>query len=328
MASSVPDDFTDADSSAHTMQLTLRQLRYFSRIIEAGTITGAAHRLHLAPTALSLQVKAMEDRLGVKLLHRHSRGVRPTASGELLYDRGLKILAMVQETERAVSRSPSARQPVELGLPPSMVRLLGIDVVHAAAEQSPSLDLRLSEVSTRSQLAQLETGELQFGLARGLSPTAGLRQLAMIEERLVFVTAPQAARPDRILNLREALSGNLAFYREGDSVWRAVHATAQAAGETVKAARVVGSVFGLRELVTQGRTAAILPFGLVERDAKSDMLVVHEIVDQPVRQWISLAWLAGEEQNLPIGDVIEFVKGLAGELGRRSGQYMLVPQAG
>lgn len=58
-------------------QVTLKQLRYFARVVELGSITRASQDLHVAQTALGLQVRALEDCLGVPLLLRHAKGRQP-----------------------------------------------------------------------------------------------------------------------------------------------------------------------------------------------------------------------------------------------------------
>jgi DNA-binding transcriptional LysR family regulator len=60
--------------------MTPRQLKYFVEIARTGSITTAASTLHIAQPALSHHIAAMEEELGVSLLERHARGVRPTAS--------------------------------------------------------------------------------------------------------------------------------------------------------------------------------------------------------------------------------------------------------
>lgn len=304
------------------MYLTFRQLNYFVHIVDAGSMTRAGDILHLAPTALSFQVKAMEDQLGVTLLHRHSRGVRVTEQGVILYDRGRKILSFVQETERLISAKPNPRTVVQLGLLPSITRLMGIDVVLAAADRLPDLDFRLWEGSTRNQITNLRSGELQFAVVRGQTASDDLGQIDMIEEQLVFVTAPKNARPGRVVSLDEVLDDNLVFYREGSGCWQAVHDAAEAKNQAVSVAQIVGSASVLRSLVMQGRNTAILPFGIVEKEAQSGLLIIHEIVDKPIWQRISLTWMKNMESTLPTGDIIEFVKGLASELDRRTNQVM------
>ncbi len=297
------------------MKLTLRQLKYFGQIIEAGNMTRAARSLNLAPTALSLQVKEMEDRLGVKLLDRHSRGVRPTDRGTLLYQRSLQILAMVREIESEISGSEVSRRVIDIGILPSMVRLLGFETLHVAAGQAPSIELRFSEISSLSQVTQLRAGELNFALVRELEPAPEFRWVDVLMERLVYVTAPSKARSSGRVSLEEALSSELAFYREGDSFWRRVHTAASAAHLAVPSTQIVGSVFMLRQMVSDGETSAIVPFGLVRSDAGLGRIAIHEIADHPIWQRISLAWSADKEPKLPVVEVMDSIEVLAKELG-------------
>ncbi len=64
--------------------MDLRQLRYFTAIVEQGSFSKAALKLRVAQPALSQHLRHMEDELGVALLHRGTRGVQPTEAGERL----------------------------------------------------------------------------------------------------------------------------------------------------------------------------------------------------------------------------------------------------
>ena len=68
--------------------MQFRQLRYFVKIVEAGSFSRAATLIHVAQPALSQQIHELEDRLGVTLLRRSARGVTPTAAGEVAVSRG------------------------------------------------------------------------------------------------------------------------------------------------------------------------------------------------------------------------------------------------
>jgi LysR family transcriptional regulator, benzoate and cis,cis-muconate-responsive activator of ben and cat genes len=82
--------------------LDLRQLRYFVTVAEELHFSRAAARLHLAQSALSSQVRALERELGGPLLIRSTRRVRLTAAGEALYHDGREILMAL---DRAVERA-------------------------------------------------------------------------------------------------------------------------------------------------------------------------------------------------------------------------------
>src|SRR5215467_3386447 len=82
-------------SSDTNMQF--RQLRYFTKVLEAGSFSRAAATIHVAQPALSQQVAELEERLGVILLVRSARGVRPTAAGEVLYREACEILHQLDQ---------------------------------------------------------------------------------------------------------------------------------------------------------------------------------------------------------------------------------------
>src|ERR1700754_1214901 len=77
--------------------MQFRQLRYFVKIVEAGSFSRAATVVHVAQPALSQQVAELEERLGVTLLQRSARGVLPTAAGEILYKEASALLHQLDQ---------------------------------------------------------------------------------------------------------------------------------------------------------------------------------------------------------------------------------------
>ncbi|OYX86836.1 MAG: LysR family transcriptional regulator, partial [Azorhizobium sp. 32-67-21] len=85
--------------------MDLRQLRYFVTIVETGSFSKAAQRLHVAQPALSQHVRNMELDLGVELLFRSSQGVVPTEAGETLVRHARLILSQMEAAREAVRGS-------------------------------------------------------------------------------------------------------------------------------------------------------------------------------------------------------------------------------
>ena len=86
---------------------TLSGMRAFTRVVEEGSFTAAARALGLPKSTVSRHVAALEDRLGVRLLHRTTRSLRPTDVGQAYFERASAILADVEEAEQAVSHMQS-----------------------------------------------------------------------------------------------------------------------------------------------------------------------------------------------------------------------------
>src|ERR1700739_4386068 len=85
--------------------LELRQLRYFTAIVDAGSLTRAASAFYIAQPALRQQLAALESDLGIRLLNRGARGAKPTAAGLELYKHAQVILKLAAETKNVVTGS-------------------------------------------------------------------------------------------------------------------------------------------------------------------------------------------------------------------------------
>jgi LysR family transcriptional regulator, benzoate and cis,cis-muconate-responsive activator of ben and cat genes len=72
--------------------MNFRQLRYFCEVVEAGSAVHAAERLHVAPTAISMQLAQLEAHLGGELFDRTRRPMEPTALGKFFYPRAKELL--------------------------------------------------------------------------------------------------------------------------------------------------------------------------------------------------------------------------------------------
>src|SRR5688500_19749950 len=79
-------------------------MRHFLAIVETGTFTEAARRVHLSQPALSASIRRLEDALGAPLLLRGRTGAEPTAAGHALIPRARAALGAVEEARRAVDR--------------------------------------------------------------------------------------------------------------------------------------------------------------------------------------------------------------------------------
>src|SRR5580698_6465109 len=98
-----------------------RHLYYFVKIVEAGSFSQAARTIHVAQPALSQQISELEASLGVTLLQRSARGVRPTVAGETFYDEASVILRKLENLPGLVRSSVGEVEGlVGLGMPASL----------------------------------------------------------------------------------------------------------------------------------------------------------------------------------------------------------------
>jgi DNA-binding transcriptional LysR family regulator len=132
-----------------TIGLDLDSLRVFVRVAELGSFTRAGEQLGIGKAKASLQLKALERRLGVPLLHRTTRAVRLTAEGEALLPRARRLAQELEELETSSQPARALRGRVRLDAPVNLSRNLLIPHLPELLARHPGLELVLSTTDRR-----------------------------------------------------------------------------------------------------------------------------------------------------------------------------------
>jgi LysR family nitrogen assimilation transcriptional regulator len=267
---------------------TLRQFRYFVTVVEQGSMTRAAEILNVAQPALGLQMRQLEQELGVTLLQRHSRGVIPTSAGQLLCERGREVLALVERTTREVGAfNTTTIETIRLGLTASLMQLVASELLVRARAELPQTLLRLDEEMSFLLLDALGRRELDVALAYDVPDQAGLNRTPWLREELLFVTAPragevpQAFHPQGIIGtipLTEALQAELALAGSRDPIRQIVAKAADDLSLVAKVMFEVQSTQAMKILISDGLAASIMPYGSAAAELMSGRLVGRRII--------------------------------------------------
>ena len=168
--------------------MDLKQLSYFVTVIQEGTISGAARKLHLTQPPLSAQMKLLEEEAGCLLFERGSRHVQLTAAGQMLYGRAVKMLELADITARELKdyRDGTAGC-LRLGVVSSVGSTYLIHAVQDFQKQYPHIDFELTEGNTYQLLEQLSSGLIELALVRTPFSKQGLTSVPLIEEPLLAV---------------------------------------------------------------------------------------------------------------------------------------------
>lgn len=139
----------------------LRHLRSFLAVAEEGGISAAARRLGMTQPALSRQIKALEDELGVVLLDRGARSFVLTPAAELLWAEGKQMVHGWDSLVERV-RSQAAGRPLRIGYSPSLASDILPAAIQRFSQLHPSLRISLHELSSLEMLQMLGTGHLEL----------------------------------------------------------------------------------------------------------------------------------------------------------------------
>ena len=167
--------------------LDVSALRSFITVADVGGVTRAAGRLALTQSAVSMQIKRLEELLSAQLLDRSGRGVTPTAEGEQLLSYARRIVALNDE---AVGRLTDAGWEGELvlGVPHDIVYPHVPGVMKAFALSHPRVRLTLASSFTRRLKTQFARGEVDLMLGTEQAPDPGGETLTTAP--LIWVGAP------------------------------------------------------------------------------------------------------------------------------------------
>lgn len=145
----------------------LRLLNSFVAVAEAGSLTRAAARLHIAQQSLSQQMVLLETQFGATLLERTSRGVRLTPVGVVALREARAVLAAAERASAAVRRAAAGEEgELRVGFLSSVANYLMPPVVRLFGERHPQIALVAQEVPIAKLVAGLRDGGLDAGLTR------------------------------------------------------------------------------------------------------------------------------------------------------------------
>ena len=164
-------------------------LRLFTKMVSAGSLSETARRLNSSLTAMSRRLSQMEDRLGVRLIERGSRRFSVTEEGQLLFSRGLSIIAEIDEMEAEVSakvRTPRGR--LRVSAPSEIGRRRIAPLVSEFVELYPGTSIELILTDAKPDVAG---DELDLGLQTDLPSDGNLIARKLLGGSRVVCASPK-----------------------------------------------------------------------------------------------------------------------------------------
>ncbi|MGW0042630.1 LysR family transcriptional regulator [Rhodococcus sp. NPDC003348] len=263
--------------------MEFRQLRYALAVAEERHFTRAAQRLHVAQSALSHQVAALESELGARLFDRTSRRVTLTPAGEDFVLHAREVLAATERLRAGVaSTTDTVAGVLRIGTISTLTQLDLPALVREYRDRHPGVSVQLVPAMSEAIAAQVDSGDLDLGFI-GLwhtRPQAGLDAVALGTERLTAVVPdehPWSGRA-RITLLDLATEPSIDF-PAGTGARRQSDDAFTAAGLPRRVVAEAGSADLVAELTRAGVGIGILP----ESYARGSGLRLLPIADAPIR---------------------------------------------
>jgi len=176
--------------------LELRQLRYFVKIVELGSLGRAALELDVGVSALSQQISKLESELSTRLLNRTTTGVTPTSSGFAFLHHAQLTLRQAEYAVLAAHRGRMSGH-VSVGLAPTTATVLALPLIKAMRERYPDIQLRLVEMLSGHLAAQLNSQQIDLAILFQLDGGKRWSVRPLLNEKLFVIASPDLPHAPR-----------------------------------------------------------------------------------------------------------------------------------
>lgn len=196
--------------------MDFKQILYFVSIVEEGNISKAAKKLHIAQPALSMQLKSLEEYLGVVLLERGSRNVKLTDAGYIFYKRAEKILKMVNSSVSEMEDLKNGNEgTIRLGQTSSSCTFVVDKIKSTFINKYPNIKYELFEGNTYEIIELVQEGVIDLGIVRTPFEVGNLNYKYLREEPMVAIMNNEFSTDfhSEEINMRELEKYPLIIYR-------------------------------------------------------------------------------------------------------------------
>jgi DNA-binding transcriptional LysR family regulator len=272
--------------------MELRQIRSFLSVAETLHFGRTAELIHLSQPALSLQIRALEEEVGVRLFERNRRKTTLTAAGLAFRDDAAAALSQLEQAIRRAKLAANGKLGrLRIGFISTAGREIVPDIVRQFRELNPQVELSLRNIVTAEQLRMLETGALDIGFLRvpiGEHPALDVVTVHREPFVLVVPSSHKLAKRKRV-RLRELVGQDFVGYERSyaPGFHDLIFGMLRDAGIAPNISQAAAEIPTLISLVDSGMGITILPVSAVKHSVAS--VVACEILDRIPMSEIGIA---------------------------------------
>jgi len=275
------------ESEDGTVKLDIRHLKLIVAVTEEKSVTRAGERLHLTQSALSHQLRDIEDRLGTQLFLRLNKRMLPTQAGERLLGTARRVLDELKRVEDDIAQMASHKQgALRLSTECYTCYHWLPDLLKEFNRKFPGVEVRIILEATRQPIQALLNGKLDLAIVSRVPRDKQLRYQPLFKDEVVAIMMPGhplSARP--YLRARDFVDQNLFLYvepKESD-LFRLLFTPAGVTPAKVSQVQLTEAIL---EMVKAGLGISVMARWAVKEQVESGQLVARPLTSKGLhRQW-------------------------------------------
>lgn len=245
-----------------------RQLEMFRAVAEEGAFTAAAERLHVSQSAVSRQLKLLEEHLGTALFHRGPRGVMLTPAGDLLLAAANRIAHEMQDVVTQISDTQTLQRGLlTLGGGMTVCRYVLPKLLRKFRAHYKQVDLRIVTGTTESILRLLRSREIDVALLTLPLIDSDLEVFPVLREEMVVIAgAKNPLTRGRLIEPRALARHPLILFEKGSNTRRVVDHFFEQENVPVKVVMETENVEIIKSMVAAGVGVSVVPYSAIAHD--------------------------------------------------------------
>ncbi len=239
--------------------MEISELKIFLAVAKKGSISRGAEEIHCVQSNVTARIKQLEERLGVTLFHRKSRGVTLTTSGQQLQEYAERIIRLVDEAESAITNKNGPHGRLLIGTMETTAAVRLPSLLATYHRSYPQVELHLVTGTSEESLKRLVDYQVDGVLVSGKVTHDALVAEKAYEEELVLVAPPSVESLEQISNLK------ILVFRAGCTYRGQLEGWLKKTGRRPYQIIEFGSVEGILGCIAAGMGVSFLPRSVVER---------------------------------------------------------------
>jgi DNA-binding transcriptional LysR family regulator len=290
-----------------------RQLAAFCAVVERRSFSQAAERLGVTQPAVSLQVRALEKRLGTQLLDRSGRRVEPTEAGWRLYRGAQRMLALEDQLVADVGATAEGELAGDLVLGASTgPAAIAVPLLLCEFQQAnPGVRVFLTVSDTHTVVERVAARELELGIVGASRRHRGVRFEPFFSDQVILACPPGHRFAGRTVTLDELREETLILMQEGAGVRQIVEDALRREGVRLRDLDVrleLGLQESVRHAVEAGYGVTFISRTAVESELAAGALTEARVEGLDATREISLASAAGRARTRVAEAFVEFAR--------------------
>lgn len=297
--------------------MDVRQLEMFRAVVDAGSFTGAAQRLHVSQSAISRQLKLLEEELGTLLLQRTGRGVEVTPEGTILLITANRIWRDLQEVVAQIADAQKLQSGI-ISLGGGMTVCLHIlpKLLKKFRTLYKNVDLRITTGTADQLLASLRAHELDLLLLT--LPIAGedLEVVPVLKEEMLLVTAKNhALSRTRTVEPRALVRYPLVLFESGSNTRKVIDTFFHSQKLAPNVVMETENVEIIKAMVASGIGVTILPYGALAADLRLGRFAWSRLRGAHLYRETGWVYLKGAHRPRAIAEVLRVFDEMKDQFG-------------